>query len=55
MQRRVKGNRLVKVTRRQDTDIVIQTAEYDGLGRRVQKVVTKSGELDGTFTYYGLW
>ncbi|MCG3132440.1 MAG: hypothetical protein FLDDKLPJ_03290 [Phycisphaerae bacterium] len=42
-------NRLVKVTRKQDTDIVIQTAEYDGLGRRTQKVVTKSGELDGTF------
>ncbi|MBE7455094.1 MAG: hypothetical protein HS102_00455 [Planctomycetia bacterium] len=45
-------NRLVKVTRKQDTDIVIQTAEYDGTGRRVQKVVTKSGELDGTFTYF---
>ncbi|MCG3131416.1 MAG: hypothetical protein FLDDKLPJ_02208 [Phycisphaerae bacterium] len=45
-------NRLVKVTRKQDTDIVIQTAEYDGLGRRTQKVVTKSGELDGTFVYY---
>jgi len=45
-------NRLVKVTRKQDTDIVIQTAEYDGLGRRVQKVVTKSGELDGSFVYY---
>ena len=45
-------NRLVKVTRKQDTDIVIQTAEYDGLGRRVQKVVTESGDLDGTFVYY---
>ncbi len=45
-------NRLVKVTRKQDTDIVIQAAEYDGIGRRVQKVVTKSGELDGTFVYY---
>lgn len=45
-------NRLVKVTRKQDTDIVIQTAEYDGLGRRVSKVVTKSGDLDGTFVYY---
>ncbi|MCC7292442.1 MAG: hypothetical protein IT449_10330 [Phycisphaerales bacterium] len=45
-------NRLVKVTRKQDTDIVIQTAEYDGLGRRVSKVVTKSGDLDGTYVYY---
>jgi len=45
-------NRLVKVTRKQDTDIVIQTAEYDGLGRRVQKVVAKSGDLDGTFSYF---
>ncbi|MCK6466501.1 MAG: hypothetical protein L6Q93_16885, partial [Phycisphaerae bacterium] len=45
-------NRLVKVTRKQDTDIVIQAAEYDGIGRRVQKVVTKSGDLDGTFVYY---
>jgi len=52
VQRRVKGNRLVKVTRKQDTDIVIQTAEYDGLGRRVQKVVAKSGDLDGTFSYF---
>ena len=45
-------NRLVKVTRKQDTDIMIQTAEYDGLGRRVSKVVTKSGDLDGTYVYY---
>ncbi|MCG3132899.1 MAG: hypothetical protein FLDDKLPJ_03779 [Phycisphaerae bacterium] len=45
-------NRLVKVTRKTDTDIVIQTAEYDDLGRRVSKVVTKSDDLDGIFVYY---
>ena len=45
-------NRLVKVTRKQDTDIVIQEASYYGDGRRAEKVVTKSGNLDGTFVYY---
>ncbi|MCK6466527.1 MAG: hypothetical protein L6Q93_17040, partial [Phycisphaerae bacterium] len=45
-------NRLVKVTRKQDTDIVIQEASYYGDGRRAEKVVTKSGDLDGTFVYY---
>ena len=39
-------NRLVKVTASNDTDVVIQTAEYDGKGRRMKKVVKKSGPLD---------
>ncbi|MBI4718262.1 MAG: hypothetical protein HY763_10690 [Planctomycetes bacterium] len=30
---------------------VIQTAEYDGTGRRMQKVVSNSGEYDKTETY----
>jgi len=42
--------RLVKATL-EDTDVVIQSAEFDGLGRRVQKVVTNSGDLDGTIVY----
>jgi len=45
-------NRLVKAESRQDGDVVIQTAEYDGLGRRVQKAVSNSGGLDGTFAFY---
>jgi hypothetical protein len=40
-------NRLVKVTA-QDTDLTIQTAAYDGLGRRIKKVISNSGDLDGT-------
>ena len=44
-------NRLVKVTG-QDTDLVIQSSAYDALGRRVRKVVTNSGDLDGTTVYY---
>ncbi len=55
--RRVKdANRLVKVTASNDTDVVIQTAEFDGLGRRIKKVVTNSGDLDGTVIYlYDGW
>ncbi|MCK4658817.1 MAG: hypothetical protein KAV82_04780, partial [Phycisphaerae bacterium] len=37
-------NRLVKVTAKQDTDITIQQATYDALGRRIKKVVTNSGD-----------
>jgi hypothetical protein len=47
---RVKGNRLVKATL-DDTDITIQEAEFDGLGRRIKKTVTNSGDLDGTTVY----
>ncbi len=52
-------NRLVKTTLNaagdqggSQQDITIQTAKYDGLGRRVQKAVTNSGDLDGTVRYY---
>lgn len=45
-------NRLVKAQAKQDADVVIQTTEFDGLGRRVKKVVANSGDLDGTFTFY---
>ena len=31
---------------------MFQTASFDGLGRRIMKVVTKSGDLDGTTVYY---
>jgi RHS repeat-associated protein len=44
-------NRLVKVTL-QDASKVVQVAEYDGLGRRIRKVVTNAGDLDGTTVYY---
>jgi len=44
-------NRLVKATL-EDTDVVIQSAEFDGLGRRITKTVTNSGELDGTIVYF---
>jgi RHS repeat-associated protein len=33
-------------------DIVIQAAEFDGLGRRIKKTVTNSGDIDGTTVYY---
>ena len=45
-------NRLVKVTAKADTGIVIQEAAYDADGRRVKKVVTNSGDHDGTTVYY---
>jgi len=45
-------NRLVKVQQAADSGaITIQTAGYDGSGRRVKKVVTNSGDLDGTTKY----
>jgi len=45
-------NRLVKAQSRQDSDLLLQTAECDGLGRRIQKAVSNSGDLDRTFTFY---
>jgi len=45
-------NRLVKAQSRQDSDVIIQTAEFDGLGRWIRKVVSNSGDLDGSFTFY---
>jgi len=43
---------LVRVTAKQDTDITLQTAKYDGLGRRLEKVVTNSGDHNATWRYY---
>ena len=40
------------MTAKQDTSITIQTAKYDGLGRRLEKVVSNSGDHDGTWRYY---
>ncbi|MCH8990647.1 MAG: hypothetical protein IIA44_02705, partial [Acidobacteria bacterium] len=45
-------HRMVSVIAKQDASITIQTAQYDGLGRRIKKVVTNSGDLDGTWVYY---
>ena len=44
-------NRLVKVRSADDADITIQTAEFDGLGRRMKKVVTNSGDYNKTEVY----
>ncbi|MCO6439103.1 MAG: hypothetical protein J5J06_18575, partial [Phycisphaerae bacterium] len=44
-------NRLVKVRAKQD-DVTIQTAHYDGTGRRIKKVVSNRGDLDATELYY---
>ena len=49
-------NRLVKVTARADSGVTIHTASYDGRGRRLKKVVTNTGQHDGTVVfYYGGW
>ena len=45
-------NRLVKVTARADSDVTIQTASYDGRGRRLKKTVTNTGQHDGTVVFY---
>jgi len=45
-------NRLVKVQASEDSDVTIQESEYDGIGRRIKKVVTNSGDHDGTVKYY---
>ena|GEM_PF-2261666 len=45
-------HRMVNVSSKQDSDVTIQTASHDGLGRRIKKVVGNSGDLDGTFTHY---
>ncbi len=42
----------MKVRSKNDADVTIQTAEFDGLGRRIKKVVTKSGEYEKTEVYY---
>jgi RHS repeat-associated protein len=35
-----------------DADVTIQTAEFDGVGRRIKKTVAGSGDLDGTTVYF---
>jgi RHS repeat-associated protein len=44
-------NRLIKATL-DDTDVTIHEAAFDGLGRRVVKTVSNSGDLDGVTEYY---
>ncbi|MBD3235189.1 MAG: hypothetical protein GF330_00605, partial [Candidatus Eisenbacteria bacterium] len=43
---------MVKVQPSEDTDVTVQESEFDGLGRRIRKVVTNSGDFDGTVKYY---
>lgn len=45
-------HRLVKVRSREDSDIVLQTSEYDALGRRISKQIDNSGDLDRDLVYY---
>ena len=45
-------NRLVLVTSTNDTDVTIQTAEFDATGRRMKKVVTNAGDHDLTAVYF---
>ncbi|MGB2985535.1 MAG: hypothetical protein WBE26_06590, partial [Phycisphaerae bacterium] len=44
-------NRLLKVRAKQDTDVTIQTAEFDGIGRRLKKVTSNSGDYGGAVVY----
>ncbi len=44
-------NRLRRVTRKAD-GVLIATYSYDGTDRRIRKVVTGSGDLDGVTDYY---
>jgi len=44
-------NRLVKVTTEHDA-LTLATCAYDALGRRIKKVVSNSGDLDGTTYFY---
>jgi len=45
-------NRLVKVRDKEDSDVVVQEAEFDALGRRIKKTVTNAGDLDSEKRYY---
>ena len=45
-------HRLVTAVSAEDTDITIGTYAYDALGRRIKKVVTNAGDLDGTELYF---
>ena len=49
-------NRLVKAVNAEDTSVTIHTAEFDGQGRRIRKIVTNAGQYDGTVVcYYDGW
>ncbi len=51
--RRVKENLLAKVQSSLDSGAtILQTAEFDGTGRRMGKVITSSGDYDGTVVYF---
>lgn len=43
----------VRVAESEDSDVTIGTYAYDGLGRRIKRVVTNSGDPDGTELYFG--
>ena len=45
------SNRLRTVKRKSDGQIIAEYA-YDAIGRRIRKIVTNSGSLDGTTAYY---
>lgn len=45
------ANRLCKVTRKED-NAVIAIYFYDAIGRRIRKVVSNSGDLNGTTNFY---
>ncbi|MEK6674488.1 MAG: RHS repeat-associated core domain-containing protein [Planctomycetota bacterium] len=45
-------NRLVKVRSSKQGNAVILTAEFDGIGRRIEKVVTNTGTFDATWRYF---
>jgi RHS repeat-associated protein len=45
-------NRLVLVRSSVDADVTIQTAEFDGKGRRMKKTISNSGDLAGTTVYF---
>jgi RHS repeat-associated protein len=45
-------SRLVKVRSKESANVTLQTAKVDGLGRRIKKVVTSSGDFDKTEVYF---
>ena len=45
-------HRLVTAVSAEDDDITVGTYTYDALARRIRKVVTNSGQLDGTELYF---
>ncbi|MEK6675465.1 MAG: RHS repeat-associated core domain-containing protein, partial [Planctomycetota bacterium] len=45
-------NRLVKVRSSKQSNATIQTAEFDGVGRRIEKIVSNTGTFDATWRYF---